>query len=74
METEKLDVKGKVCPMPIALTKRKLESLESGQILEITGDCGPGFDNVQRWVKKQGHEIVEASKTETESTIKIKKR
>jgi tRNA 2-thiouridine synthesizing protein A len=73
LETEKLDVKGKVCPMPIALAKRKLEGLKSGQILEVTGDCGPGFDNLQNWVKKHGHEIVEASKAETEFIIKIKK-
>ncbi len=60
--------------MPVALTKRKLESLQAGQILEVTGDCGPGFENIQRWVKNQGHELVEASKTLTEFKIVIKKR
>ncbi len=69
-----MDVKGQVCPMPVALTKRKLESLQSGQILEVTGDCGPAFDNIQRWAINQGHEVVEASKTSAEFKIKIKKR
>jgi tRNA 2-thiouridine synthesizing protein A len=72
-EVEKLEVKGKVCPMPILLVKKKLATLQSGQILEVIGDCGPSFDSVQNWVKRQGHEVVEASKAETEFTIKIKK-
>ena len=73
LENEKLEVKGQVCPMPVALTKRKLEKLQSGRILEVEGDCGPGFENIQRWVKDQGHEIVEAVKTENKFTVKIKK-
>ena len=59
--------------MPVALTKRKLESLKSGQILEVKGDCGPGFENLQRWVKNVGFEVVEAAKSETEFIVKIKK-
>ncbi len=73
LETEKLDVKGKVCPMPILILKRKLESVQAGQILEVIGDCGPAFDNVQRWAKNAGHEVIEASKMENEFNIKIRK-
>ncbi|MCW4017101.1 MAG: sulfurtransferase TusA family protein [Candidatus Bathyarchaeota archaeon] len=74
METEKLEVKGKVCPMPILLIKRKLNSVQSGQVLEVIGDCGPAFDNVQRWAKNAGHEVVEASRTGDEFNIKIRKK
>ena len=31
------------------------------------------FDNIQRWVKNNGHEVVEASKSDVEFRIKIKK-
>ena len=72
-EVEKLEVKGKVCPMPILLVKRKLDSMKSEQLLDIVGDCGPAFDSVQNWVKKQGHEVVDASKSEVDFTIRIKK-
>jgi tRNA 2-thiouridine synthesizing protein A len=73
LEIEKLDVKGKMCPMPVALTKRKLESMAVGQLLEVTGEGGLEFENIQRWVKNNGHELVEVSKTENEFTIIIKK-
>lgn len=74
MEIEKLDVKGKMCPLPVAFTKRKLESMAPGQLLEVVGEGELEFDNVQRWVKNNGHEVVEASKSEVEFRVVIKKK
>ena len=74
MATEQLDVKGRMCPIPVALTKRKLESMVSGQLLEVVGEGELEFDNVQRWVKNNGHEVVEASKTDGEFRVSIRKR
>jgi tRNA 2-thiouridine synthesizing protein A len=74
LDFEKLDVKGKMCPMPVAFTKRKLESMASGQLLEVVGEGELEFDNIQRWVKNNGHEVVETSKSENEFRIMIKKQ
>ncbi|MCW4030659.1 MAG: sulfurtransferase TusA family protein [Candidatus Bathyarchaeota archaeon] len=74
MSVEKLDVKGKMCPIPVAFTKRKLDAMISGQLLEVTGEGELEFDNVQRWVKNNGHEVVEASKVEGEFKILIKRK
>ena len=73
LETEKLDVKGQMCPLPVAFTKRKLERMAVGQFLEVVGEGELEFDNVQRWVKNNGHEVVEASKSGVEFKILIKK-
>jgi tRNA 2-thiouridine synthesizing protein A len=73
MSTEKLDVKGKMCPLPVAYTKRKLDSMTSGQLLEVVGEGELEFDNVQRWVKNNGHEVVEAGKNGHEFRIFIRK-
>jgi len=59
--------------MPVAFTKRKLESMASGQLLEVVGEGELEFDNIQRWVKNNGHEVVETSKSENEFRIMIKK-
>jgi tRNA 2-thiouridine synthesizing protein A len=72
-KVEKIDTKGQACPMPVALTKRKLASMTSGQLLEVTGEGSLEFDNILRWVKNNGHEVVEASKSDAEFRIKIKK-
>jgi len=63
-----------MCPMPVAFTKRKLESMVSGQFLEVVGEGELEFDNVQRWVKNNGHEVVESSKSGAEFKVLIKKR
>ena len=60
--------------MPVAFTKRKLESMASGQLLEVVGEGELEFDNVQRWVKNNGHEVVEALKCEGEFRILVRKR
>ncbi len=59
--------------MPVAFTKRKLGNMVSGQLLEVVGEGGLEFENIQRWVKNNGHEVVETSKSENEFRIMIKK-
>jgi tRNA 2-thiouridine synthesizing protein A len=74
VSVEKLDVKGKMCPIPVALTKRKLAELEVGQLLEVTGEGELEFDNIQRWVRNNGYEVVQAQKADAEFKLLIKKR
>jgi tRNA 2-thiouridine synthesizing protein A len=74
MNIEKLDVKGKMCPLPVAFTKRKLDAMTTGQLLEVVGEGELEFDNVQRWVKNNGHEVVEAAKQGAEFMILVRKR
>ena len=59
--------------MPVAFTKRKLESMASGQLLEVVGEGELEFDNVQRWAKNNGYQVVEYTKSEKEFLIIIKK-
>jgi tRNA 2-thiouridine synthesizing protein A len=73
LEIEKLDVKGKMCPMPVVLTKRKLETMVGGQLLEVVGEGELEFDNIQRWVKNNGHEVIEAAKSGAEFKVLVKK-
>ncbi len=72
-EIETLDTKGQVCPMPAVLTKRKIESLQVGQILEVTGDCAPSLENIEKWARNNGHEVLETSKSGDFFSIRIKK-
>jgi TusA-related sulfurtransferase len=60
--------------LPVAFTKRKLTSMVAGQLLEVFGEGELEFDNIQRWVKNNGHEVVEASKSGAEFKVLVKKR
>ncbi len=55
---EVLDVRGKTCPMPVLLTRKKIRMLESGVVLEIIGDFLPAKTNIQNFLTSNGHEIL----------------
>ena len=59
MPDVRLDVFNKVCPMPAAMTRNEVLKLESGQIIEIEGDCSFASDNVIRMIEKYGAEVLE---------------
>jgi len=54
-----LDAKGLSCPMPIVKTKKTMDTMEPGQVLEIhTTDKGAKAD-LTAWTKTTGHEMLE---------------
>ena len=59
MEANKiLDAKGLACPMPIVKTKKAMNELETGQVLEIhVTDIGAKND-LAAWAKSGGHELM----------------
>ncbi len=60
--------------MPAVLTKRRIEKLNVGQIIEVVGDCSPSLENIEKWARNNGHEVLEASKSGMNFKIKIRKR
>ncbi|MCM3028131.1 sulfurtransferase TusA family protein [Bacillus safensis] len=53
-----LDVTGLACPMPIIRTKKKMNDLAKGQVLEIHAtDKGVKAD-LAAWAKSSGHELI----------------
>lgn len=52
-----LDVRGKSCPIPVLMTRDKLRTMKSGEILEVIGDFPQAKDNICRFVEKEGNLI-----------------
>jgi tRNA 2-thiouridine synthesizing protein A len=53
-----VDAKGLSCPMPIVKAKKAIDTLQSGQILQLeTTDKGSKND-FQSWVKQTNHELI----------------
>ncbi|MED3940451.1 sulfurtransferase TusA family protein [Priestia megaterium] len=54
-----LDAKGLACPMPIVKTKKAMDTLTTGQVLEVqTTDKGAKSD-LTTWAKSTGHELID---------------
>ncbi len=74
---QKLDIRGKLCPITFVYTKLNLEKMNSGEILEITLDFPPALENIPASCKQQNIgallEIIEIDAIEKTWLMKIKK-
>jgi len=68
-----LDCVGLYCPIPIAQTKEEIDKLEVGQVLKVEADDPAAEEDIKRWAKRIGHEIVRFEKEGTIVTFYIRK-
>lgn len=55
---EKLDARGRLCPIPLFHTKRKLEELSAGDVLEVIADDQTARETIPQWCRMHDHTIV----------------
>ena len=71
--TRSVDVRGLYCPEPVFRTKMELEKLKTGDVLKIVADDPESEEDISRWVKRNGHELVSLNKNDKELEFIIKK-
>ena len=54
-----LDTKGMNCPMPVLKTKKAIDGLQSGQVLEVISTDAGSKSDIPALLKRLGHELVE---------------
>ena len=57
--TQTLDAKGLACPMPIVKTKKAIDTIASGEVLEVLVTDKGALNDFAAWAKAGGHTIVE---------------
>ena len=55
---EFLDARGLSCPMTMLKTKKTLQGMKSGQILEVLGTDPGSKNDIPAFCKKGGHELL----------------
>jgi tRNA 2-thiouridine synthesizing protein A len=68
-----LDCVGLYCPVPISKTKEEIDKIEVGQVLKVEADDPAAEEDIKRWAKRTGHEILEFKKEGTILTFFIKR-
>lgn len=53
-----LDCIGLACPMPIVKTKRAMDELNAGQVIEVQATDKGSLADIQGWAKNTGHEYL----------------
>ncbi|MGE7887372.1 sulfurtransferase TusA family protein [Bacillus cereus] len=53
-----LDCKGLACPMPIVKTKKAMEGLAPGQVIEVKATDKGSTVDIKSWASKVGHQYI----------------
>ncbi|MEB2300103.1 sulfurtransferase TusA family protein [Lysinibacillus xylanilyticus] len=68
-----LDAKGLSCPMPIVKTKKAIDTLASGEILEVQVTDKGALADIPAWAKAGGHAILDKAEDAGVITFFIQK-
>ena len=71
--TKSIDVRGLYCPEPVFRTKMEIERLSIGEVLKIVADDPESEEDISRWVKRNGHELLAINKSQKDLEFIIKK-
>lgn len=53
-----VDAKGLACPMPIVRTKKAMDLLEAGQVIEVQATDRGSLADIQGWSRNTGHQYI----------------
>lgn len=69
-----LDCIGLYCPVPVFKTREEMDKLEAGEILEVLADDPAAEEDIRRWAKRTGNELLELKKEGRVIRFLIKKK
>ncbi|MGD0057625.1 MAG: sulfurtransferase TusA family protein [Methanomassiliicoccales archaeon] len=68
-----LDAIGLYCPVPILKTREEIEELSKGQTLEILADDPAAEEDIVRWARRTGNEVLLIEKKDGRLRILVRK-
>ncbi|MBF0465463.1 MAG: sulfurtransferase TusA family protein [Nitrospirae bacterium] len=68
-----LDTKGLNCPMPVLKTKKALDGIDSGKILEVISTDAGSKSDIPALLSRLGHELLETKENGNVISFFIKK-
>lgn len=55
-----LDCSGMLCPMPVVKTRKAIQDLQVGEILEMVATDPGSIPDMEAWARQTKHELLEA--------------
>jgi tRNA 2-thiouridine synthesizing protein A len=68
-----LDCIGLYCPQPLLQAREGIDSIEVGEVLEVLADDPAAEEDIKRFAKRTGHEIISFEKNGDTLRFLIKK-
>ena len=70
---EKLDTRGMNCPLPILKTRKALNIISSGEILEVTASDPGSVKDMASFCEQTGNRMVSSNETDSSYVFLIEK-
>ena len=68
-----IDTVGLFCPVPLFETRNAIDSIDVGDVLEVIADDPAAEEDIKRFAKRTGHELLHFEKDEDILRFLIKK-
>jgi tRNA 2-thiouridine synthesizing protein A len=68
-----LDLRGLYCPIPVLRTREEIGKLAIGEMLVVTADDPAAEEDITRWAKRVGQDVMDLKKNGDEVTIRIRR-
>ncbi len=60
---QRVDARGKSCPMPIVMTAQAIKTIQPGQLLEVVATDPGSVKDFEAWAATTGNALVESDAT-----------
>ena len=70
---QRLDCKGLNCPLPVLKTKKALDTMSAGQVLEMIATDPGSKPDMEAFSRRTGHELLQMREQEGTFTFYIRK-
>lgn len=71
--SQTLDATGLLCPLPVLKARKRLQSLNTGEILQILADDPAAIIDVPHFCSEAGHDLVEQREDGAQQIYLIRK-
>ena len=69
-----LDARGLLCPLPVLKLRKRLKSLEAGQVLELWADDPAAEIDVPHFCTEAGHEYLGMSENDGYAAYRVRNK
>ena len=71
--TRTLNCLGLLCPEPLLQTRENIDAVQVGEVLEVIADDPAAEEDIKRFAKRSGHELLRFEKGEDRMKFLLKR-
>ncbi len=71
--SDKIDVRGMLCPLPVLKAQKRLKSLQNGELLKVLATDPAAVIDFAHFCNEAGHELVSSQESDGVLTFVIRK-